>query len=69
MENNVVIRGSYLLTVFLAALLVIIGNKITAGGLSLFQENSREIIKTKIQKINDKIIPDSSAEEFIPMQG
>ena len=64
-----VIRGTYLLTVFLAVLFIVIGHRIAIADLPVFTENPPEILRARVQNITTIIPPYDEYGELIPMLG
>ena len=58
------IRIPYLLTVFIAVLLLIIGHRIATHGLSIFMDHSQEHARATVTRIIDRIQPGDNLEPF-----
>ena len=59
------IRITYLATVFASVLFLVIGHKIAVDGLFIFQDNSQENVKAKVQSITERE-KSEIIDEFIP---
>jgi uncharacterized membrane protein len=65
MHKNV----AYCLTIIISLLCILVGHKIAANGLSIFQNDSQEVVKAKVRGIIERVKPSDGIDEFIPAQG
>ena len=63
------IRISYLATVVVAILLIIVGNAIATNNLAIFQNVSQEVFRARVQRVVERIGRDEVPGEMVPMQG
>jgi len=55
---------TYLATVAIAVFLLIIGHRIVAQGLPIFQNDTQEVVRATVQRIVEMVEPDEVFEEF-----
>ena len=63
-----VIRITYLITVFVSLLLLLIGHQIAVVNLPNFHEDTNEVVRARVLRIVDQNEPGNDFEEFIPFQ-
>ena len=63
------IKGSYLLTVIIAVLLLFIGQKTAVDGLLNFQKFPQEVVKAKVQSVVERVRMDAGFDEPMPELG
>ena len=61
------IRITSLATIIVSFLCIFIGHKIVVKNLFIFQNDSQEVVKAVVYKIIERIEPDESYDELIPM--
>lgn len=69
LKKTMTIKGTYLVTVLISVLLIVIGNKIAVSGLFVFNEFKQEVVKAKVEKIIERTLPEEFFEDFLPRQG
>jgi uncharacterized membrane protein len=62
-------NAAYYLTIILSLLCIFVGHKIAVNGLSVFQNDSREVVKAKVRGIIERVKPGGGFDEFMPAQG
>lgn len=58
----------YLLTVVFSVLVLFIGNKAVSKDILIFQDNSHEVVRAKVQRVTGYIEPENDFEEIMPFQ-
>ena len=58
------VKMTYLATVAIAVLLLIIGHRIVAQGLPIFQNDTQEVVRATVQRVVEIVEPDEVFEEF-----
>ncbi|MCL2193776.1 MAG: YibE/F family protein [Treponema sp.] len=58
------VKMTYLATVAIAVFLLIIGHRIVAQGLPIFQNDTQEVVRATVQRIVEMVEPDEVFEEF-----
>ena len=58
------VKMTYLATVAIAVLLLVIGHRIVAQGLPIFQNDTQEVVRATVQRVVEIIEPDEVFDEF-----
>ena len=65
----IVIRGTYLATVFFSLLFIIVGHRVAIDGLYAFHDETQEVVRARVQGVTDRTSPYDEYGDYIPMLG
>ena len=69
MERVIIrIKLTYVATVIIALLCVFVGHKIAINEMSLFQNNSQEVVKATVQSVIARNEPEGGYDAYLPLQ-
>jgi uncharacterized membrane protein len=60
---------AYCFTIIISLLCILVGHKMVANGLFVFQNDSQEVVKAKVWGIIERVKPGEGFDEFMPAQG